>query len=149
MSDEFSAEAPRLEEVVLELQQLGDGARSRLNAAVTELALAVQTSVLGKLSGQVLNQRTGRLAASLFSQVTDDAGGVVGTVGVNTPYARIHEYGGVIEPVNALALRFQINGQWVMVKRVVMPERSYLRSTLGEMADEIRSRLTAAVAGAA
>jgi phage gpG-like protein len=149
MSDELTADAPRLDQVVLELQQLGDGARSRLNAAVGELAEAVQASVLAKLSGQVLNQRTGALAASLFSRVTDDASGVVGEVGVNRPYARIHEYGGVIEPVNALALRFQINGQWVMVKRVVMPERSYLRSTLAEMSDEIRTRLTAAVAGAA
>ena len=55
----------------------------------------------------------------------------------------------MIEPVNALALKFEIDGHWVFAKRVVMPERSYLRSTLAERADIIRNALAQAVAGAA
>ncbi len=150
MSDELTIEAGRLDEVVVELQHLGDAASNRLTAAITTEALLFEAAVIEtKLSGQVLNQRSGLLVSSIFSQVVEDGSSVMGIVGANTPYARIHEYGGVIEPKNALALRFQINGQWVTVKRVVMPERSYLRSTLAERADGIRAALTQAVAGVA
>ena len=150
MSDELNLTAARLEDVILELQELGTGARSRLAAAVAEQALLFERAVIeDKLSGQVLNQRTGALVSSIASLVTDDGAGVMAKVVADTPYSRIHEYGGVIEPVNALALRFQINGHWIMVKRVVMPERSYLRSTLAERAGIIREALTQAVAGTA
>ena len=150
MSDELKVTAPRLTDVVVELQQLGAGARSRLEMAVQIQALEFERTVIeDKLSGQVLNQVSGVLRGSIFSRVVSDGNGVIGTVGADTPYSRIHEYGGVIEPVNKLALKFQIGGKWVTVKRVVMPERSYLRSTLAERADIIRTALTQAVAGAA
>jgi phage gpG-like protein len=150
MSDELTVDAGRLEDVVIELQQLGDGARGRLYRAISEQALLFEEIVkTEKLDGQVLNRRSGELQNSVFSLVTEDGGGIMGTVGANTPYSRIHEYGGIIEPVNALALRFQIDGKWIYAKRVTMPERSYLRSTLAERADEIRAALLAAVAGAA
>lgn len=149
MSDELKVTATRLTDVVVQLQELGAGARSRLAMAIGEQAALFQQVVAEeKLSGQVLNQVTGTLRDSLFTEVVEDASGIKAIVGVNTPYARIHEYGGVIEPVNKLALKFQIGGKWVVVKRVVMPERSYLRSTLAERADEIRASLTRAVAGA-
>jgi phage gpG-like protein len=148
MSDELTVDAGRLEDVQMGLQDLGDGARMRLLAAVTEEAWEFERVVKEeKLSGQVLNQVTGTLIHRMFSDVTDDAAGIIGTVGTDTPYAHIHEYGGVIEPVNAVALRFQINGQWVYAKRVVMPERSYLRSTLAERADLIRAAMLGAVVG--
>lgn len=150
MSDELKVTATRLNDVVVQMQELGAGARSRLAAAVGEQALLFEAAVISdKLSGQVLNQVTGALVSSIASIVTDDASGVMAKVIADTPYSRIHEYGGVIEPVTKLALRFQIGGKWVMVKRVVMPERSYLRSTLAERADEIRASLARAVAGAA
>lgn len=149
MSDAFTADAPRLQDVVVEFRDLGAGARARLRGAISAQAILLQGAVGDKLNGPVLNQVSGELFRSLSSQVTDDAGGVMGMVYVNTKYARIHEYGGVIEPKNALALRFQIGGKWIYTKRVVMPERSYLRSTLAERADAIRIALTQAVAGVA
>jgi phage gpG-like protein len=42
------------------------------------------------------------------------------------PYAAIHQFGGVIVPKNAKALRFKLpSGQWVTVKKVVIPPRPF------------------------
>ena len=71
-------------------------------------------------------------------------------------YAAIHEFGGTIPPHQivpdkAKALAFAVDGKQVFAARVVnlpavtMPERSYMRSSLAEMADEIREELTEGV----
>ena len=80
-----------------------------------------------------------------------DEGGddIVGTVGSDVVYARIHEYGGTIVPKVAKALRFVIGGQTVVAKSVTMPERSFLRSALSDREMDIRAALAAAVAGLA
>lgn len=148
MSDEPKAETRGLEEVVVELRELGDGARQRLLMAVTEQAVTFQQVVReDKLSGQVLNAQTGNLRDSITETVSDDASGVKAIVGSSVIYAAIHEFGGIIEPVNAKALRFEIDGRFIMVQRVVMPERSFLRSTLADRADIIRAALLDAVLG--
>lgn len=99
-----------------------------------------------KLGGQVLKRRTGRLSRSVHSEFlglnTTDAKGVVGT---NVVYARIHEYGGIIAARNAAYLRFQVGGRWVQKKSVIMPERSYLRSSLTEKAPKILQDIRKAV----
>jgi phage gpG-like protein len=150
MSDQFTASAPRLDQVLIGLQELGTGARNRLAMAIGIEAIEFERVVKDqKLSGQVLNRRTSALADSVFSEVTNDAGGVIATIGANTPYSRAQEYGATILPTNGEFLKFQIDGRWVQVRQVVLPERSYLRSTLAERADIIRDELTRAVAGAA
>lgn len=40
-----------------------------------------------------------------------------------TVYAAIHQFGGVIEPRRAKALRFKIGGRWITAKRVRIPSR--------------------------
>lgn len=148
MSDELTFDGARLEDVVLELRDLGDGARQRLFAAVTEQAVIFQQVVReDKLSGQVLNAQTGNLRDSIFQTVTDGPEGVTAEIGSSVIYAAIHEFGGIIEPVNAPVLRFEVGGQVIHAMRVVMPERSYLRSTLGERAAIIRAALLDAVLG--
>ena len=52
-------------------------------------------------------------------------------------------------PDKAKALAFLVGGKQIFAARVLMPavtmlERSYMRSSLAEMADEIRDELTAA-----
>ena len=74
------------------------------------------------------------------------------------PYATIHEYGGTIPPHEivpdkAKALAFILAGKQAFAARVnlpaiAMPERSYMRSSLAEMADEIGEELGEVVAGA-
>jgi phage gpG-like protein len=106
-----------------------------------------------KLMGQVLNRRTGRLGQSIQDKVSSDANSITGIVysSGDVKYARIHEYGGktaahIIEPKKAQALYF--NGTFA--KKVNhpgsnIPERSYMRSSLAEMREEIAARLRQSV----
>jgi phage gpG-like protein len=121
-----------------------------------------------KLSDQVLHVRTGRLRRSINMRMLQEAGGTFAVVGTNVVYARIHELGGQTSPheivaKNAKALAFVLGvsqaaggvgpGQLVFRRRVhhpgsKMPERSFLRSALGDMRQEIFDRLQAGIAQA-
>ena len=46
-----------------------------------------------KLSGQVLKRQTGRLAGSIEKEVISKKGEIIGRVGSNLKYARVHEKG--------------------------------------------------------
>lgn len=132
--------------------------RNRLISTVSILAEKLRNHVVqDKLMGQVLNRRTGRLGQSIQQRVETFPQAVFGVVysSGDVPYARIHEYGGktaahVIEARNAKALSFLMNGQQVFARRVNhpgsnIPERSYMRSSLADMKDEIVRKMTLAV----
>jgi phage gpG-like protein len=104
----------------------------------------------------VLNQKSGALARSIVATMSDDAAHVaVSIASMDIKYAAIHEYGGTIPPHQivpdkAKALAFLVGGKLAFAARVnlpasAMPERSYMRSSLAEMADEIRDGLSEAV----
>jgi phage gpG-like protein len=127
-----------------------DDIRRALRNKVTALTLKLEAKVkVDKLSGQVLHARTGALRRAVASRVEEIGAQIIGTVYVSNDvkYAHIHEYGGRtlphdIVPVKAKALAFMMSGKQVFAKRVhhpgsVMPERSYLRSSLDDMRDEI------------
>lgn len=82
-----------------------------------------------KLSGQVLNVRTGALRSSFHSIAAkyQSGVGVFGQVASDSRYGRIHEYGGVIKPKDPAGwLRFQTaDGSWHTVKKVTIPARPY------------------------
>jgi phage gpG-like protein len=140
-----------------------DGATAAARAAVADAsaALADQLYALveAKLSGEVLQSRTGALAASVEVEgpALADAG-VLTSVSAGTRYAAIQEYGGVtaphdILPSRARALAFVMGGRQVFAARVHhpgshIPERSYLRASLAEMAPAIEAGMRAAVLGA-
>jgi phage gpG-like protein len=117
--------------------------------------------VQDKLNGQVLNQRSGKLARSIQQDSHTDGDEVVGEVfsSGDVKYAGIHEFGGKtpphdIVPSKASALAFMLGGKQIFAKIVhhpgsVIPERSYLRSSLADQADEIVEGLKeAAIRGA-
>lgn len=66
-----------------------------------------------KLTGQVLNVRSGNLRSSITAQPVINRGGILteslqaGFGNKSIVYARIHELGGVILPKTASALRFK------------------------------------------
>lgn len=107
-----------------------------------------------KLSGQVLKNRTGRLRRSVHSSGVRDIGGEVsGTVGTNVEYAQQHEYG-FTGTVTIKAHMRTIKQAWghslksprsVSVRshgrQVNLPERSFLRSALQELAPQFIARL--------
>jgi HK97 gp10 family phage protein len=77
------------------------------------------------------------------------ANGAAVQVGTNVEYAAIHEYGGIITPKTAKALRFKIGDKWVMTQRVQIPARPYLRPALDEneaaVKDEVSKALQALI----
>jgi phage gpG-like protein len=121
------------------------------------LAGALQGRVQQKLAGTVLNARTGALARAITTTIDDMSGGVsIGVAAADSKYAAIHEFGGTIPPHQivpdkAKALAFLVCGKPAFAMRVnlpaiTMPERSYLRSSLAEMADELKAGLGEAIA---
>ncbi len=127
-------------------------------AKSAELAQRLLERVERKLSGEVLRTRSGALAASIGvgGPTIDDARLVTTLYSEGElKYAAIQEYGGVtsphdILPSRAKALAFLADGQQVFARHVHhpgsrLPERSYLRSTLTEMAADIEAGMKAAV----
>src|SRR5579872_2160800 len=125
-----------------------------LSAKAAILAEALAAKVKDdKLSGGALNAASGALRASIAALAGSDASGVfasVASVG-GVKYAAIQEYGGKtaaheIVAVKASALAFAVGGATIFAKRAhhpgsVIPERSYLRSSLAEMSAEIVAAL--------
>lgn len=70
-------------------------------------------------------QKTTTLAHSWRLTVTPNGA----TVSTDREYAAIHQFGGIIRPKTAKALRFQSGGQWWTVKQVTMPARPMLPIT--------------------
>lgn len=141
--------------VIARFTSMPDKVHNNLVRAVTTSTLNLRTHIVrDKLNGQVLQRRTGRLGQSIQTEVTNTSTTITGIVysAGDVKYARIHEFGGqtaphIIVPKNAQALYF--NGRFA--KKVnhpgsKIPERSYMRSSLADMAAEISANLKAAVA---
>jgi len=130
--------------------------RAALLLKANVLAGELQARVQEKLSGGVLHARTGALARSIVAVIEDDAEAISVRVAASgdAKYAAIHEYGGTIPPREivpdkARALAFAVGGKEAFAARVnlpavTMPQRSYLRSSLAEMAVAIREGLSEA-----
>jgi phage gpG-like protein len=150
LRDDFSAS----------LAVMPDQVRQALFSKANMLAVALEAKIQQKLSGGVLNMRSGALASSIIATVDESSADVsvrIGTSG-DVKYAAIQEFGGTIPPHEivpnkAKALAFVVGGKQVFAARVnlpavTIPERSYLRSSLAEMAGEIAEGLSGAVAEA-
>ena len=131
---------------------------ARLAREVERLGGVLRDRVERKLSGEVLQRRSGRLAASIAVTVEPTGAGATATVSSDAPYAAIQEYGGTIPartivPQSARALAFPWRGRQRFFKRVTvpavtMPERSFMRSALAETAPDIRTAIETAAARA-
>jgi phage gpG-like protein len=146
------------QELMARLDRMPAAVRSILETKMREIAIQLQTHVQrDKLSGQVLNVVTGALRRSITQTVSSFGDTVVAEVfsAGDVKYAGIHEYGGQtqphdIYPKSADALHFMIGGQEIFAKVVHhpgsrMPERSFLRSALGDMAPTIAEEIQQAV----
>lgn len=137
--------------VGLTLVSMGMRVRARLLADVTRLTIALQAKVKAeKLTGQVLHVRTGRLRRSINTRIRETSTSVVGQVGTNVPYARVHEYGGVVTVREHVRAVTQVFGRPVAPTTAVVrahtatyPARSFLRSALREMQPTIIATLRA------
>lgn len=149
--------------VIAKLGGMSERVRGGVRGVVQEDAFKLLAKVQAKVSGDVLNVRSGNLRRSLHETGLQDNGSAISdsvASDSSVKYARIHEYGGRINipeivPRNAKALAFNYGGKMVFAKRVKahvvnMPERSYMRSSLAEFTpifvDDIRKVTAEAVA---
>lgn len=159
----FSGHVVGDEKVVASMAALGPDARRRLVAAIYREGYKLQALVKLKLSGEVLNRRSGRLRNSINLKVTEGETKITGAVGTNVIYAAAHEYGfhGEVSVKahlrrNKEQMKRRLKGKaqgpqekgLTTVKAHLMkmnlPEKSFLRSALREMTDEILLAMSAA-----
>lgn len=137
-----------------------------LEVTITRLVYQLSARVRAKLQGPVLKHRTGALSASIKEVVQANPGSIVGRVfsDGSVKYARIHEFGGVIHHPGGTAYftdratglaRFISNARATPAMprtrphAIPMPERSFLRSSLTEMVQQIRDAIDKAARAAA
>lgn len=140
-------------EVVRHFDQGGPRLRDELKHGIGRLVLILQRKVkVEKLSGQVLNVRTGRLRRSIAQDVSAQGDKVTGVVSTAVDYARPHEYsfkGPVTIRAHMRTVKQAfgkpISPRDVQVKahtaNINLPERSFLRSALRELEGSGRIRV--------
>lgn len=136
--------------VRLKLDAMPEAVRSGVKRTVGELAQTLRSHIANdKLLGQVLNRKTGHLGASLLWKVEDSAQGITGTVatGKNVPYAKIHEYGAVFDRLVTMAWGRPVKEP--KMHTFHYPERSFMRTGLADMREDIVTTLRDAVMKAA
>lgn len=132
-------------------------AKSSLDMWALELAGYIKAD---KLSGQVLNRRSGNLSSSVYPDKASDTGTTISAgarAGLDVPYAKAHEYGIQRNVVVSAYFRMQTMawGKPMATPREVLvnqhssyinlPERSYMRSALQDKAPDGIAELRAAV----
>lgn len=104
-----------------------------------------------KLSGQVLNVKTGKLRRSINAKIENN--GKTGVVGTNVIYGRVHEKGGALEIGAHMRMMKKAFGKPVMVPREIsirshianFPERSFLRAALKDLEPNIKYEVDKAI----
>jgi phage gpG-like protein len=131
------------------LQQMPEVARAGVARAIAQLGIDLQTNVQqNKLSGEVLQVRTGSLRQSIMVQIDQTDTSTSATVSSNLPYAAVQEYGfaGTVSIRAGLRQIKEAYGRPIAAKavsvrgysrRVDLPERSFLRSALDDMTPDI------------
>nr|DAN41709.1 MAG TPA: virion morphogenesis protein [Crassvirales sp.] len=142
------------------LRSYGGKVQTAIVQSIGRSALRLQSEVMdNRLSGQVLNIRTGNLHRSIHQQVTSSGGLVVGEVNTNVRYGVAHEYGfaGTVNVKDSMRQIRQAFGRplksprYVQIRahsrNVKLPERSFLRSALRDMKPEIEADLQKSIEG--
>lgn len=152
------------EKLIARLNSLNQKIVGELKATLTDLSFElVRHIVANKLSGQVLGKytnwkATNRLRNSIHADpVTVEGNAIFTMVGTNVAYGKVHEYGfqGSVTVKEHLRMMKMAFGKplksphQVSVKsharRVNLPERSFLRSSLKDMEGRITAQIKAAV----
>jgi phage gpG-like protein len=143
--------------VLARLRDMPVAIKSGLVRAITKLGTDLQRKVQqDELTGQMLAARSGLLKSSIDLRVDQGATVVTATVFTDSAYAGAHEYGfaGTVNVRASLrhiteAFGRPISGKLISVRahsrRMDLPERSFLRSALEDMAPAIRDEVEASL----
>lgn len=128
-------------------KRVHEAVRKTMGRLVLELLVKVKQD---KLSGQVLNVRTGRLRRSINQRVEVSGNEISGIVGTNVEYGKFHEYG-LGKKIKA-DLKKKRDGFKAGLKASKpsltaddLPPRSFLRSALREMEQHNHEEIERAV----
>lgn len=144
-------------EVMARVRRFDARFRGNLLRRVLRLSILLQAYVkTRKLSGQALKRKTGTLSRSINRKIKQTPIEISATVGTNVVYGKIHEYGftgteNVRSHLRNIKQAFgrPIAPREIMIsahsRKMVMPMRSFLRSSLQEMTPQIRAEMTAAL----
>ena len=157
----IGAEIAGLDALLERLRALPGAIEDGLARALTRTSLDLQAAAQGKLSGDVLQSRTGALGGSIVATVTAGGSGVAVTIGSDRSYAGFQEYGFQgIESVRAhlrtikqaVGRPLRAGGERIAIgaydRKVDYPAHSFLRSALADRKTEIVGELENAVAEA-
>jgi phage gpG-like protein len=145
------------ERVLARLRDMPAAINSGLVRVITKLGIDLQRKVQqDELTGQMLTARSGSLKSSIDLRIDQAATAVTATVFTDSPYAAAHEYGfaGTVNVRASLrriteAFGRPISGKTISVRahsrRMDLPERSFLRSALEDMAPAIRDEVEASL----
>jgi phage gpG-like protein len=153
MSNQFTFVVSGDTKLVNNFRRVGLEGRARLKRALQFLGIGLAAHIQKtKLSGQRLNQRSGRLISSIHEETVEDASGITTQVGTNVRYARIHEYG-FNDPVQVKAHLREIKQAWgrpitpttVSVRAYSMKmnvgEKRYMRDSLDEWRPKVKETM--------
>lgn len=111
----------------------------------------IRNTAMDKLSGKVLQVRSGRLWRSLAKKLRVTGRSISGRVGTNLVYAPVHEFGAVIKPKHAEFLIFTYQGRQYRARQVRIPKRPYMAPTMREarrpVLDHIQEELMEVLGG--
>lgn len=149
----FSIRLENAENLIARLEKAPALIRKNLAEAIAKAGDDLADYIrMTKLSGTVLQARSGALRRSIRSEFTDNGKRMVAKVGSHgIKYAAIHEYGGVINHPGSDKLQvFKSGGKTVFAHgtrphKIPMPMRSYLRDSLSESREVIVNRMREAI----
>ncbi len=125
------------------IQNLG----RELVPTVDQYLLILESAAKKNASGprpQHIDKVTSNLVNSIKSSGASLKGlSITGDVSVNVIYAKIHEFGGVIVPINGPYLTWQTSdGKWHRATMVIIPPRPYMYPALEETKSIFTQMLT-------
>ena len=130
-------------ELTLKMAAMPETLRANLLTGMEKVTTQLQDRVSRKLLGEVLNRRTGRLYKSIGKEVTVENTLITGRVfTTGVPYAKIHEYGGAVKTRLGRGAHPPRRPGFAVA---IMPERSYMRSSLRNLRAEIIQQLSKSV----
>ncbi len=148
------------EQLLERLRAFPDVINSGLVRVITRLAIDLQRNVQqDKLSGQVLKSRSGSLRSSIDLRIDQGGGAITASIFSDSRYAGVQEYGfgGTVSVRASLRRITEAFGRPIAektisvrshVRRMELPERSFLRSALEDMTPAIREAVEAGLAEA-
>jgi hypothetical protein len=137
--------------VSIRLGVISENITEELLKTISEIVQELQAYVItGKLSGQVLHRRSGKLIRGIKRRVYTGKRGVFGVLTTTAPYGLAHEFGVKKTERVREHLRAVKNGASVRIRaharKIDYPKHPYMRPAFKELQSSIRERIEDAIA---